>query len=173
MNKPTSSWFLLSVMVAGVLLLAPMAGYCAPPDQCGAAAKSRAEIYAEMTSMLGLVPTFFKSIPDSTLGLEWELIKRVQMEPGPIPNKYRELIGVGVSAATKCEYCTFFHTEMARLNGATDAEIEDALHYTKSTTGWSTYINGSQADLDLFRSEIKAVVEYIRKQSAAAENQAK
>jgi len=168
MNKAKSSWFLLSVMVAGGLLLAPIPGYCAAPDQCGAAGKSRAEIYAEMKSMLGLVPTFFKSIPDSTLGLEWELIKRVQMEPGPIPNKYRELIGVGVSAATKCEYCIFFHTEMARLNGATDAEIEDALHYTKSTTGWSTYINGSQADLDQFRSEVKAIVEYLRKQSAAA-----
>jgi len=173
MNRPTSSWFLLSVVVAGVLWLAPMAGYGAPSDQGGAANKSRAEIYAEMKSMLGLVPSFFKSIPDSTLGLEWELIKRVQMEPGPIPNKYRELIGVGVSAATKCEYCTFFHTEMARLNGATDAEIEDALHYAKSTTGWSTYINGSQADLAQFRSEVKAIVEYLQKQSAAAESKAK
>jgi len=163
----------LSLMVVGLLLSFPGAGYSAGSDQCGAAGKTRAEIYAEMQSMLGLVPTFFKSIPDSTLGLEWELIKRVQMEPGPIPNKYRELIGLGVSAATKCEYCTFFHTEMARLNGATDAEIEDALHYAKSTTGWSTYINGSQADLEQFRSEVKAMVEYVRKQAAAAETKAK
>lgn len=128
--------------------------------------RNRAAIYAEMESMLGLVPTFIKTIPDSTLELEWELMKRVQMDAGPIPNKYRELIGVAVSAATKCEYCVIFHTEFARLNGATEAEIEDALHYTKSTTGWSTYINGSQVDLEVFRAEVKAIVEYLRKKAA-------
>lgn len=126
---------------------------------------TRAEVYKEMESMLGLVPTFFKTIPDSTLALEWELMKKVQMEPGPIPNKYRELIGVAVSAATKCEYCAYFHTEFARLNGATDAEIEDALHYTKSTTGWSTYINGSQIDMVQFRKEVKAIVKHLQKQA--------
>lgn len=121
-----------------------------------------------MEAMLGLVPTFIKNIPDATLGLEWELMKQVQMVPGPIPNKYREPIGVAVSAATKCEYCIYFHTEFARLNGATEEEIEDALHYTKSTTGWSTYINGSQADIDVFRAEVRAIVEYLKQQSAAS-----
>lgn len=122
--------------------------------------------------MLGLVPTFIKSIPDSTLELEWELMKRVQMVAGPIPNKYRELIGVAVSAATKCEYCVYFHTEFARLNGATEEEIEDALHYTKSTTGWSTYINGSQADMEVFKSEVRAIVQYLRDQAEQAGEEA-
>lgn len=140
----------------------------AQDNTAGAASMSRAEIYAEMESMLGLVPTFMKSIPDQTLGLEWELMKRVQMVPGPIPNKYRELIGVALAAATKCEYCAYFHTEFARLNGASEAEIEDALHYAKSSMGWSTYINGSQADLDVFKAEIRAISEYVKKQSAKA-----
>lgn len=149
-------------------LLVPATGF-SQDGQAAGSGRSRAAIYAEMESMLGLVPTFIKNIPDSTLELEWELMKRVQMEAGPIPNKYRELIGVAVSAATKCQYCIYFHTEFARLNGATDAEIEDALHYTKSTTGWSTYINGSQADIEVFRAEVRAIVEYLRKQSMAAE----
>lgn len=127
---------------------------------------TREQIYADMEATIGLVPTFFKSIPDSTLELEWELMKRVQMMPGPIPNKYRELIGVAVAAATKCEYCIYFHTEFARLNGATDSEIEDALHYTKSSTGWSTYINGSQTDLDQFKSEVRAIVKYVSEQKS-------
>lgn len=92
------------------------------------------------------------------------------MKSGPIPNKYRELIGIAVSAATKCEYCAYFHTEMAKLNGATEEEITDALHYTKSSTGWSSYINGSQIDIDQFRKEVKAIAKHIREQSASKED---
>lgn len=165
MHKHVSSVCLMGIALS---LLVPATGF-SQDGQAAGSGRSRAAIYAEMESMLGLVPTFIKNIPDSTLELEWELMKRVQMEAGPIPNKYRELIGVAVSAATKCQYCIYFHTEFARLNGATDAEIEDALHYTKSTTGWSTYINGSQADIEVFRAEVRAIVEYLRKQSMAAE----
>lgn len=131
----------------------------------------RAAVYADMESALGLVPSFMKCIPDDeTLKLEWELMKSVQMKPGPIPNKYRELIGVAVAAATKCHYCAYFHTEFARLNGATDAEIEDALHYAKSTTGWSTYINGSQLDLTQFKAEVDAIADYVKAQASAESN---
>lgn len=51
----------------------------------------RKEIYNEIEEMFGLVPSFFKSVPDSSLELEWKLFKRVQFDEGPIPNKYREL----------------------------------------------------------------------------------
>ena len=102
---------------------------------------TREDVYKEIEGMFGLVPSFFKEVPDSSLELEWKLFKRVQFDPGPIPNKYRELIGVAISAITKCRYCSVYHTEVARLNGATDAEIEDAVHYAKSSAGWSAYIN--------------------------------
>ena len=62
---------------------------------------TRAEIYRQMEETLGLVPTFFKSLPDSSLELEWTLFNRVQNEPGPIPNKYRELAGLAVAAVMK------------------------------------------------------------------------
>ena len=112
--------------------------------------------------MFGSVPTFFKMVPDSSLELEWQLFKRVQFDEGPIPNKYRELIGVAVSAVTKCHYCAFYHTEVARLYGATDAEIEDAVHYAKSSAGWSTYLNGMQMDLEQFKQEVLQACEHVR-----------
>jgi len=127
---------------------------------------NREEIYKEIEKMFGLVPSMFKSIPDSSLELEWKLFKRVQFEEGPIPNKYRELIGVAISAVSKCRYCAYFHTEVAKLNGATDAEIEDALHYAKSSAGWSTYINGRQIDYDKFTNEIDQACEHVRKQAS-------
>ena len=116
--------------------------------------------------MFGLVPSFLKLLPDSSLELEWHLMKRVQFDEGPIPNKYRELIGLGIAATTKCRYCTLFHTEVARLHGATEEEIEDAVHYAKSSAGWSAYLNGLQVDYEQFRSELQQIGEYVRAKQA-------
>ena len=57
----------------------------------------REEIFRDMEHTLGLVPSFFKTIPDSSLELEWELFKRVELDESPIPNKYRELIGLAIA----------------------------------------------------------------------------
>lgn len=129
---------------------------------------TRESIYKEIESMFGLVPVMFKALPDDTLEMEWNLFKKVQIEEGPIPNKYRELIGVAVAAATKCRYCSFFHTELAKLNGATEAEIGDALHFAKTVTGWSTYVNGLQIDFDRFRKEVLEACEHVRKSQGKA-----
>jgi AhpD family alkylhydroperoxidase len=129
---------------------------------------TRQEVYAEIKSMFGIVPTFFKSIPDNSLGLEWSLMKTVQFEEGAIPNKYRDLIGLAIAATTKCRYCTLFHTEAAKLFGATDAEIEDAIHIAKSTAGWSAWLNGYAFDYDTFKKEVSQMVEFARNNMAAA-----
>jgi alkylhydroperoxidase/carboxymuconolactone decarboxylase family protein YurZ len=77
---------------------------------------NRHEVYKDIEEMFGFVPTFLKAVPDSSLELEWKLMKRAQFEEGPVPNKYRELIGLAVSAVTRCRFCTLFHTEVAKLN---------------------------------------------------------
>lgn len=129
---------------------------------------SREEIYKEIEEMFGLVPSMFKAVPDSSIELEWKLFKRVQFDEGPIPNKYRELIGVAISAISKCRYCAVYHTEVAKLYGATEAEIEDAVHYAKSSAGWSTYINGLQLDFDQFKDEVRRACEHVRRLQEAA-----
>jgi AhpD family alkylhydroperoxidase len=123
----------------------------------------RKEIYREIKETLGLVPTMFKALSDSTLELEWNLFKATNSESA-ISNKNKELIGVAISAVTKCKFCVFFHTEMAKLHGATDEEVEDAVHFAKHTAGWSTYVNGIQLDYEQFKEEIKQVCDYIRSQ---------
>jgi AhpD family alkylhydroperoxidase len=122
----------------------------------------REHVYKEIKEMFGLVPGFFQAIPDASLELEWRLFKRVQFDAGPIPNKYRELIGVAIAAVTRCHYCAFYHTEVAKVYGATDAEIEDAVHFAKSSMGWSTYVNGLQFDLDQFKGEVRQVCDYVQ-----------
>ncbi|HKJ30697.1 MAG TPA: carboxymuconolactone decarboxylase family protein [Balneolales bacterium] len=123
---------------------------------------NRNEVYHQIEERFGLVPTMFKTIPDKSLEQEWELFRMIELDDGPIPQKYRELIGVAVSAATKCRYCELFHTELAKLHGATEEEIESALHYVKHTTGWSTYVNGMQIDFDQFTAEVNKASEYVR-----------
>ncbi len=130
--------------------------------------KNREQIYSEMKELFGLVPSFLKTIPDSTLEQEWELFKKIQVEESAIPNKYRELIGLGLSAVSKCRYCTLYHTEMAKLFGATDKEIEEAVHYAKSSAGWSAYVNGLQVDYEEFKDELKRAGEYARKAAKKA-----
>ena len=122
----------------------------------------RQEIYREIEQMMGLVPTFFKVMPDSALELEWQLFNRVQVQDTAIPPKYRELIGSAVAATLRCPYCSYFHAEMAKLYGATDAEIEDAVHFAKSSVGFSTYINGLQIDYKKFKTEIDQACNHIR-----------
>ncbi|HEX9751596.1 MAG TPA: carboxymuconolactone decarboxylase family protein [candidate division Zixibacteria bacterium] len=153
-----------AVVAIGVLALL---GLSQSDAQTGAEPMSREEIYKDMEATLGLVPTFMKTVPDNSLELEWNLLKQVQMAPGAIPNKYRELIGVAISGITKCRYCAYFHTQFAKLNGATDAEIEDALHYAKSSAGWSAYINGMQLDYDQFCKEVDMICGHVRSASAA------
>jgi AhpD family alkylhydroperoxidase len=105
---------------------------------------------------------FVDLIPDQYIDAEWDLIKRVQFGETLIPNKYKELIGLAVSAATRCRYCALFHTEAAKLFGATDEEVEEAMHYTKLVSGWSTYINGMQVDYAEFKAQVDRVVDHVK-----------
>jgi len=123
---------------------------------------ARSDVHREMTEMFGEVIGFVDQIPDDFVDAEWDLIKRVQFGPTLIPNKYKELIGLAVAAVTHCRYCALFHTESARLFGATDAEIEEAVHYTKLVAGWSTYINGMQVDYEEFKAQVARVVRHVK-----------
>ena len=124
---------------------------------------SRDMILDEIRGMFGEVPRFLELLPDDMLALEWPLLKRAEIEGGVIPPKYRQLIGLGMAAAKGCPYCVFWHTEMAKLHGATDQELENAVHYAKTSAGWSTYIHGMEISLEQFKEEVLRACEHIRK----------
>src|SRR5512138_3446440 len=115
---------------------------------------TKEEVYQDIEQTFGKVPSFFKLVPERSLALEWELFKVLQLNESPIPNKYRELIGIGIAAVTKCRYCSFYHSEAAKLFGATEEEIEDAVHFAKASAGWSAYLNGMQLDFEEFKQEL-------------------
>ena len=51
---------------------------------------------------------------------------------------------------------------MAKLNGVTEEEIAGAVHFTRSSAGWSTYINGLQVDYDQLKEEVLQACEHAR-----------
>ena len=123
---------------------------------------TREEVYKDIEETLGLVPTFMRSIPEEFIADEWRLFKDLQLSETHIPSKYKELMGVAISAATRCNYCTLFHAEAARLHGATEDEIEEAAHFAKLSTGWSVYLHGMQIDYEQFRDELRRITDYLK-----------
>ena len=133
-----------------------------------ATSRSRAEVERDMKNTVGIVPSFFKRIPEEFLDFEWELFKRMELGQTLIPNKYKELMGIALHSETKCQYCTLFHTEAAKLFGASDEEIEEAVRYAKMSLGWSAYLNGIRQDYDQFSQELKEIGNFLSKQKVAA-----
>ena len=125
---------------------------------------TREEIFNDIRNTFGLVPTFFTHVPEATLANDWATFKSLQLSETAIPLKYKELIGLAVAAQMQCPYCLFFHREVARFFGATDAEIDEAARCGMQTAGWSTFIAGSGQDLEQFKKELLAGLEYARKQ---------
>lgn len=129
--------------------------------------RTRDAVEREIKETLGLVPSFYDRIPDDVLDQEWTLFKHWELGETHIPNKYKELLMLAVHAETKCRYCTLFHTEVARMFGATDEEIQEAVHLAKHTVGWSVYLNGMRTDYDEFAEELERIGEHMSEQAAA------
>jgi AhpD family alkylhydroperoxidase len=130
---------------------------------------TRDEVDRDIEQTLGIVPSFFKAVPDYLMESEWASFKNLQLsDETAIPPKYKELIGLGVSGATRCRYCAYFHTEAARLFGATEEEVTEACLVAKNTMAWSTYLNAMQFDYDEFCREFDQIAEHVRAQMAEA-----
>ena len=130
--------------------------------------EGRHETDRDIEETFGLVPEFFKRVPDYLLPSEWASFKSLQLsDQTAIPNKYKEMIGLAVSGATRCRYCCYFHTEAARLFGATEDEITETAMIAKNTMGWSTYLNTLHFDYDAVTAEFAQITAHIREGMAA------
>src|ERR1041384_4307147 len=97
---------------------------------------------AEIQNTFGFVPDFIKGVPDALLPAFWGSITGLEMSPATkLDGKTKELIGLGVAAQIPCEYCIYFHTEAAKLNGATDEEIKEAVAMAAITRMGSAILN--------------------------------
>jgi AhpD family alkylhydroperoxidase len=132
------------------------------PDQRAIVVTDAASAYRDMESTLGLVPWFFKQFPEAGISGAWREFKTIQLNPhSALPGKSKELIGLAVASQIPCRYCIAFHTEAARLNGATDAEMHEAIAMAALTRHWSTFLNGTMTDETVFRREVDQAITYV------------
>jgi AhpD family alkylhydroperoxidase len=125
--------------------------------------QTRQDVYKEVKDTLGLLPQWLEQMPEGVLQGFWIQARDFWLKETKIPNKYKELIGVAVSGATRCKYCALFHTEAARLFGATDEEIAEASAMGALTMMGSTFINAQQIDYEKFHQETRAIVAHVKK----------
>src|SRR4029078_6538 len=114
----------------------------------------------EATQMLGgYVPEFIRSFPEEARAGAWRQFRDVQLSPATaLSGKQKELIGVAVSSQIPCRFCIIAHTEFAKLNGASDAEIKEAIGMASVTRELSTVMKGMQVDEVQFRRDIDRLV---------------
>ena len=129
-----------------------------------AAAKARADVQAT----LGFVPDFIQRIPEPFLPGAWEELKTLQLNPKTaLDGRTKELIGLAVAAQVPCRYCVVAHTEFAKLNGAREAELGEAVAMAAITRHWSTFLNGAQIDESRFRADVAKLIENAKRAAAS------
>jgi AhpD family alkylhydroperoxidase len=143
MTKTKTGSIFFAAAVAGVFFAAPLRA-----DDGSAAA------YKDIEATLGQMPTMFKAFPAVGIAGAWGEFKSLQLNPETkLDGKTKELIGLAVSSQIPCHYCIYFHTAAAKLNGATDEEVREAVAMAAIVRHWSTVLNGMQIDEATFRKE--------------------
>jgi AhpD family alkylhydroperoxidase len=120
---------------------------------------------AEMKAMFGAVPVMFTKLPMHVRASSWEWFKSVQNPNSSIPPKYGELIGLAVASQIPCEYCVYAHTTMAKMLGATEEEIQEAVLKGAEVRHWSTILNGNQVDFESFKSNWDDILKFVKTNS--------
>lgn len=115
----------------------------------------------EIQEQFGTFPSLFKVYPKHALAGAWENFKQLNSPSSKIPPKYRELLQLAVASQIPCSYCIYFHTESAKAFGATEEEIQEAVAQGAATRQWSMILQGSQTDLEAFKTEFDGMMKYM------------
>jgi len=128
---------------------------------------TRKDVLAEAANILGKVPGFLDVVPDDLLGPRWQEWRLLQLEDTKVPPKYKQLIMLAVSTYAKCRYCVEFHSEMAKLFGASEEEIVETACLTGNTALWSNFLTGIRYDFETFKDEVHSACEHARQEKAS------
>ncbi len=135
---------LKSAVLALVVLVgaSPLTALAEP----GASAQAKAT-FAEVQRTLGVVPAFIKEMPDENVAPFWSHLKALQLNPNTaLSGRVKELIGLGVAAQVPCRYCVYAHGQFAKLNGASEHDLKEAVATAGLARELSTLSNGPAAE---------------------------
>ena len=95
-----------------------------------------------------------KTYPEHALKAALEAQSMLWGEGAKLDAKTRELIALAVAAQIPCGYCVYGHMKAARAQGASEAEIREAVATAANVRQWSTVLNGMGYDFEAFKAEI-------------------
>jgi AhpD family alkylhydroperoxidase len=126
------------------------------------------ETRSEIEGMLGRVPSWIEGLSDPAADHSWGIVRDLELSETALQPRDKALIGVGVAAALQCQYCTHFHTEQAKVDGASDEQITEAVNLASTIRYFSTVLHGAQVDYNEFVDETAGIVEHVKSQQGAA-----
>jgi AhpD family alkylhydroperoxidase len=129
----------------------------APPPRPMEVTDARSAL-ADIKQSFGFVPEFVAKFPPEALAGAWLEIKTMEMGETTIPGKYKSLIGLAVSSQIPCKYCIAADTEFARLDGASDREIHEAVTIAAMARHMTTLVEGLQIDEKAARRDLDRVL---------------
>jgi AhpD family alkylhydroperoxidase len=142
----------------------------AAPPQRGAARDAKGALQ-EIQQAFGSVPEFLRRFPAEGLLGAWQEMRDVELNPQTaLSGKHKSLIGLAVASQIPCQFCVIADTEFAKLEGASEREIAEAVAMAALTRHWSTYLNGMQIDEAGFKRDVARLIKGAKKHAAAAAN---
>lgn len=116
---------------------------------------TRESVNAEITAMFGSVPSFMHSVADAAVVGLWQQTKSLAFSDSTaLDPKTKALISLAVGAQIPCQYCVWMDTNTARMFGATDQEIAEAVAVAGHTRNMSATFYGLQIDFDVLKAEL-------------------
>jgi AhpD family alkylhydroperoxidase len=152
--------FIITVCITVFVLSTPLLAQESSSDDWNKA-------QAEMKAMFGSVPVMFTKLPMHVRASSWEWFKSISNPDATIPPKYGELIGLAVASQIPCTYCVYAHTSMAKMLGATDEEIQEAVLKGAEVRHWSTILNGNQVSFESFKSNWDDILAFVKANSGS------
>ena len=116
-------------------------------------------LFAVTTTLAEQPPRFYgDTYPEHALASRLEAERVLSGGNAKLDAKTRELIALGVAAQIPCAYCVYVHDKMARAQGATEAEVREAVATAAHVRHWSTVLNGMSYDFETFKMEVDAIL---------------
>jgi AhpD family alkylhydroperoxidase len=113
----------------------------------------------DIEQTLGFVPAFLSKLPEAALPGAWRELKELRFSSNTsLTPKVKALIALAVASQTPSRLCIAGETEFAKLAGANEREIAEAVGMAAITRNLSTMLNGQQNDERVFEADISRLV---------------
>ena len=111
-------------------------------------------VFKDAQQSFGFVPEFLRRFPPEALPGAWLSFRNVDMNPETaLPGKIKSLVSLAVASQIPCRYCVIADTELAKLEGASEREIAEAVAMGAVARQYITLIEGLQVDEKAYRRD--------------------